>query len=386
MLVLTKEREGQNKERNKKGQSKKSKPFDLSHFRYATEGIQKHRSIYRESLINTGRIQRIADTKEHWELTAVDSASLEMPLPGGINLLISGVYSNLNRALLSENKVYQFANGFYKESFMALGRLATELYLLSEAPLILNTYVIFDYSLSGLLIQINNILYDLEKYEQEVTNPSHDRMAQDWRYLWESSFGELGRFHKVMREYRVLGITKEPTSRTMVQSFQKFLVEQGESDSIIQAISTLNDAGLLRSIMEPGEYITPVQSVLWEQDRKYNRGIIRKHNDTSRKQIEDTYQLNPIMHTYFLPWRGAKVHRIEYNQANQIQNILNTVNYYCNQEVQEVLQQAVADQLAKSNLNALLQQFNNEVSLLVKNSPNLEYSKTYYHLLTAQRS
>jgi len=367
-----------------------SLPFGIHQMEQAKDCLVRYGKAYRYHLLEQGAIHCINETeyRQPWYLLAVDSASYSVVLGGGVHLLLSGVCNDLEKVIVQEAKTYIFPHNRYTGGFSSLTRLAMELEIIARLPLVMNTYVILDHSFNQLPIELNHILYEMISYHKDVWGREENNFYQVWLNLIEQTFGVNGYYLKVMQERRIIAVSKLNTSQIIVQDFQRFMEQRGESSSMLHSIDSLSDKALMQCILEPGEYLRPRPSELKEKKTVHRVDIFRhsyKHI-VNFMSLENEFRNHQVMTTYFMPSRNAFVQRIEFFADNDIHDILSTVKYYCLPDIPEILQQARADEYAKLSLAHFREKHTEGLMSLVRNASSLEEGNLYKLLLSKQRS
>jgi hypothetical protein len=355
--------------------------------------IRTYSTVFRDYLVERGFLQCAHSDAQGFDLSAVDGASVPVSRGGGTLVAAAAYKSSLNdEKQRGATAVVLLPNNVELEAFATLFRMHLELSLLAPDKLDADRLVILDHSFWGVMQAVSRALaaYKLQRGRllEGKQNPDTDAMQLAWKALFNDCLGVEGSFLRMMRNKRVISLSKKGVSQYFVNMLLDNVAKNDQKGRITG--SGLNDRALLRHVLEPGEYITPQELYRVEREESQIKSWKRSRFATkfesyeadpfeAREQVFDEYGLpgddgqelpgRRLCLTYYLPQQWSRVYRIEFHElmlANQnappnmkghgkrFQRVLAAVRQSVNRETKEPLCQVLADNRSKAAVTSAI--------------------------------
>lgn len=354
---------------------------DLAHF------VHSYKVEFREKLLQQGLIQAAHVDMKGFDLAAVDGASAVVSHGGGTLVAATAYKASINdEKQRGASEVVLLPNSPDLEAFATLLRIHLELSLLTVDKLDEDKLVILDHSFWGLMQAVSRALASYKSQRgrliQAKQNLDNDAMQLAWRVLFNSCLDVKGSFLQMMRNKRVISLSKKGMSQYFVKILSKAAaINDAKAFTLASA---LNDRALLRHVLLPGEYTTPKSLYHIEQEESSIKSWKRSRFATSfeavdgpdpfkgREHVFDEYGLprddeqeikgRRLFTTYYFPYKWSRVYRIEFHepmlannnalfdptgQGKRFQRVLASVKQSVTPETKEPLCQVLADIRAK---------------------------------------
>ena len=345
--------------------------------------IHTYKSEFRETLLKQGLLQVAHADMKGFDIAAVDGASAITSHGGGTLIAATAYKASINdEKQRGASEVILLPNSIDIESFATLLRVHLELSLLASDKLDEDRLIILDHSFWGVMQAVSRALASYKSQRSQVLqarqNPDTDVMQLAWKNLFESCLDVEGSFFQMMRNKRVISLSKKGVSQYFVRLLSK-AATINDSRAFTLA-SALNDRALLRHVLLPGEYTRPESLYHIEQEESSIKSWKRSRFATSfeatdgpdpfkgREYVFDEYGLprddrqeikgRRLFTTYYLPHEWSRVYRIEFHepmlmqtdapfdptgQGKRFQRVLASVKQSVRPETKEPLCQVLAD-------------------------------------------
>lgn len=355
--------------------------------------INKYKKLFRKYLLQQDLIQLSNPQVKGFDLAAVDGASASPPHGGGA-LVVAAAYKctindekqrgSFKRVLLPNNPDI--------EAFATLSRIHLEFSLLGSENLDVDQLVILDQSFHGVMEAVSRGLAAYKSQRRDLIGakrkPESNKMQIAWKELFQECLSQDGSFHRMIQNKQVISLSKTAISQYFVNLLQSLPDVKDSLDNFVLA-SALNDRALLRHVLEPGEYTTPISIYFAEKEQGTARS--RKRFATTFEESEDGEdpfearddvlnhygvpqesdgkEKNPeidgyrIFFTYYRPHQWSRTYRIEFHeimlsnknaprdlsgQGERFQRVLDSVEKSVSREAMEPICQVLADMRSKA--------------------------------------
>ncbi len=358
--------------------------------------IRRYRTSFRDHLLSHGLIQSSLSGVEGFDLAAVDGGSAQEPHGGGTLVAATAYKSSMNAEMQrGATEVVLLPNNTELESLATLLRMHLELSLLAPDKLDADFLVILDHSFWGVMQGVSRALATYKSQRQRLLQANQDLDTNVTQQAWHKLFREClsmdGSFLRMMRNKRVISLSKKGVSQYLVQLLVGTLVQRDPQAQL--SASVINDRAILRHILLPGEYITPRSLFRTEQAessiRTWNRSRFATGFDEAmgdgpdpfeaRIPVFDEYGLprdndveleeRRLYVTYYRPTQRSRVYRIEFHermlanknappdfsgQGERFQRMLAAVRQSLSPDTMEPLCQVLADIRAKNAVSSAI--------------------------------
>jgi hypothetical protein len=360
--------------------------------------INKYKQYFRENLLSRQLIQVSDPSIEGFDLAAVDGASAAPPHGGGALVVAAAYKCTINdEKQRGSFKRILLPNSPNIEAFATLARIHLEFSLLARENIDYDRLVILDQSFHGVMEAVSRGLAAYKSQRRDLVSakrkPESNKMQLAWKELFQECLSQDGSFHKMIQNKQVISLSKTAISQYFVNLLQNLPeVAQEGLDNFVLA-SALNDRALLRHILEPGEYTTPVSIYFAEREQGTARS--RKRFATTFEEPEDgddpfSARDNVLNHygvpqesdgnrtnseiegyriffTYYRPHPWSRTYRIEFHEimllnknapkeappdfsgrGERFQKLLDSVKKSVGREAMEPICQVLADMRSKA--------------------------------------
>lgn len=355
--------------------------------------ISKCKKQFRKHLLQQHLIQVSSPDLEGFDLAAVDGASASPPHGSGA-LVVAAAYKctindekqrgSFNRVLLPNNPDI--------DAFATLARINLEFSLLASENLDVDRLVILDQSFYGVMEAVSRGLAAYKSQRRDLLGakrkPESNKMQIAWKELFQECLSINGSFHRMIKNKAVISLSKTAISQYFVNILQGLNEITKESLENFVLASALNDRALLRHVLKPGEYTTPISVYFAERQqgiarnrKRFATTFEKQEGDgpdpfEARNDVLDHYGVPRdsgkeeiggyrIFFTYYRPHEWSRVYRIEFHEAmlrkhlnspdfdftgqgERFQRVLDSVEKSVGPEAMEPICQVLADMRSKA--------------------------------------